>query len=77
MNFIDEHDGLPLAQSELVLRLLDHLSDVIGGRAGGRQSDETSRSFLFARAGNYVSQSGLKERKHIQINWIRTMLFLT
>lgn len=62
MNFINEHDGLPLAQSELILGLLDHLSDVIGGRAGGRQTDKTSRSLLFTGAGNYVSQSGLKDK---------------
>ncbi len=63
VNFINEQDGLPLAQSELILRLLDHLSDFVGGRAGGRQSDKTSSSLLFTGGGNYVSQSGLKDNK--------------
>lgn len=67
VDFIDEQDGLPLAQSQLILRLLDHLSDVVGGSAGGRQSDETSRSLLFAGTGNDVSQSGLKEDKSSQL----------
>lgn len=54
VNFINEQDGLPLAQPELILRLLDHLSDFVGGGAGCRQGDETSRAVLFAAAGNYV-----------------------
>ena len=62
VNFIDEHDGLPLEQSQLVLRLLDHLSHLIGGSAGRRQTDESSRAILFTGAGNYVSQCGLKDR---------------
>lgn len=36
VNFVDEQDGLPLAQPELILRLFDHLPDVTGGGAGGR-----------------------------------------
>lgn len=63
VNFINEQDGLPLAQPQLILRLLDHLTDFIGGRTGGGQSDKTSRSLLFTGAGNYVSQSGLKDDK--------------
>lgn len=55
VNFIDEHDRLPLAQPELILRLFDHLSDLIGGCAGSRQSDKTSCAILSAGAGNYVS----------------------
>lgn len=54
VDFINEQNGLPLAQPELVLSLLDHLSDIVGGRAGGRQSDKTGSSALFAGAGNYV-----------------------
>lgn len=71
VNFIDEHDGLPLAQPQLVLRLLDHLSDVVGGRAGGRQRDEPGRPFLFTGAGDDVSQSGLKDDKNAR-KWINT-----
>lgn len=55
VNFINEQDGLSFAQSELILRLLDHLTDVIGGRAGGRQRDKTSGSLLLTGASNYVS----------------------
>lgn len=54
MNFIDEQDGFPLAQSKLILGLFDHLPDIIDGCAGGRQSDETSRAPLFTGAGNNV-----------------------
>lgn len=54
VNFIDEQDGLPLAESELILRLLDHLSDFTGGRAGGRQSYKARRSLLLTAAGNDV-----------------------
>lgn len=60
MNLIDEQYGPPLAQPELILRLLDHLSHFIGGRAGGGQRDKTSCPLLFTAAGNDVSQSGLK-----------------
>lgn len=55
VNFVNEQDRIPLAQSELILRLLDHLSDFIGGRAGGGQGDKTGRAIPFAGAGNYVS----------------------
>lgn len=55
VNFINEQDGLPLAQSEFILRLLYHLTDITDGRTGGGQSDKPSCTFLFTRAGNYVS----------------------
>lgn len=65
VNFIDEQDRLPLAQPELILRLFDHLSDFTGGCAGSRQGDKTSRAILFAGAGNYVSQGGLKKKTNM------------
>lgn len=59
VNFINEQDGLPLAQPELILCLLDHLSDFIGGCAGGRQGHKTSRALLFTGTSDYVCESGL------------------
>lgn len=59
MDLVDEHDGFPLAESELVLRLLDHLSHLVGRRAGGREGHEACRAFLFTGAGNDVGQSRL------------------
>lgn len=64
MNFINEQDGLPLAQSQLVLRLLDHLSHLTGGRAGRRQRDEASRAVLFTGAGDNVRKGGLKDNMY-------------
>lgn len=54
VNFIDEQDGLPLAQSELVLRLLYHFPDLIGGCTGGGQSYKASRPLPLTGAGNDV-----------------------
>lgn len=55
VNFIDEQDGLPLAQPELILCLFYHLSDIIDGCTRGRQSDKTSCALPFTFAGDYVS----------------------
>lgn len=55
VNFIDEQDGLPLAQSELILCLFYHLPDIIDGRTRGRHGDKTSCALPFAFAGDYVS----------------------
>lgn len=59
MYLIDEQYGFPLAESELVLRLFDHLSHLTGRRAGGWESHEACRAFLFTGAGNDVGQSRL------------------
>lgn len=61
MNFINEQDGPPLAQSELILCLLDNLTNIINGCAGGREGYETSCPLLFTGAGDYVGESGLKK----------------
>lgn len=62
VNFIDEQDGFPLAQPELILCLFYHLSHIIGGGTRGGHGDKTSRALLFTFAGNYVSQRGLKTK---------------
>lgn len=59
MYLVDKQDGFPLAESELVLRLFDHLSHLTGGRAGGWESHEARRGFLFTGARNDVGQSCL------------------
>ena len=64
VDLIDEHDGSPLAESEFVLCLLDHLSHVAGGRTGGGELHKAHSSLLLALAGYDVSKSGLEmERK--------------
>lgn len=63
MNLVDEQDGPPLAEPQLVLRLLDHLSHLAGRRAGGRQSHEARRALPFTRAGDNVGQSRLRTYK--------------
>jgi len=60
VDLVDEHDGSPLAQPDLVLRLLDDFSHVADGRAGGRQGNEASPPLPFALVGDDVSQSGLE-----------------
>lgn len=55
VNFIDEQDGLPLAQLELILGLFYDLADVVGGCACGGHGDKTSCTLLFTFAGNYMS----------------------
>ena len=60
MDLIDKQDGFPLAETELVLGLLDDLAHLTGGRAGGGQFDKAGCALLFTGAGNDVSESGLK-----------------
>ena len=60
MDLVDEQDGLPLAETELVLGLLYDLAHLAGGRAGGGQLDKACCALLFTGAGNDVSKSGLK-----------------
>lgn len=55
VNFIDEQDGLPLAQPELILCLFYHLSHIIDGRTRGGQGDKTSCALSFTFAGDDVS----------------------
>lgn len=63
MYLIDEQDGFPLAESELVLRLLYHLSHLTCWRAGGWEGHEAYRAFLFTGTGNDVGQGCLQTDK--------------
>lgn len=60
VNFINEQDGLPLAQPELILCLFYHLSDIVDGCTRCGQGDKTSCALSFTFAGDYVSECGLK-----------------
>lgn len=64
VDLIDEQDGLPLTQTELILGLLDYFSNLAGGRAGGGEHDEASCTLLFTGAGNDVSKSSLAGTKN-------------
>lgn len=55
VNFIDEQDGLPLAQPELILCLFYHLSDIADGGTRCGQGDKSSRALPFTFAGDDVS----------------------
>lgn len=74
VDFIDEQDGFPLAQPQLILRLFNHLSHIIGGGTCGGHGDKTSRALLFTFAGNYVSQCGLKRNTCRFFNKINILL---
>lgn len=52
MDLINEKNGFPLEETELILGLLDDLSHLIGGRAGGRERHKACRATLFTGAGN-------------------------
>lgn len=59
MDLIDEKNGFPLKEAELILGLLDDLSHLTSGRTGGREGHKARCTTLFTGAGNNMSQGGL------------------